>query len=153
MKKKYVRISAILVVMAVLLVGIAPVTAAEKTEFPCTEETIALLDPGTMSFPDGNVHIRGMVILAREEAPDPRDQGYNTVVVNANWGKDGSGPMWGTFRMETDEGGLWKGTWAGMDTGQGSWYNAVGDGFGLYAGMKIWVKVNYGDCQVSFLEH
>ncbi len=152
MKKKYVRFGAILAVMAVLLVGIVPVTAAEKTVFACTEETIALLDPGTVSFPDGNVHIRGMVIQALEDAPDPRNQGINTIVVNANWGKDGTGPMWGTFHMVTDEGGTWKGTWAGRDTGQGSWYNAVGNGFGKYAGMKIWIDKNYDDCQVTFLE-
>ncbi|UCH60846.1 MAG: hypothetical protein JSV61_05020 [Anaerolineales bacterium] len=153
MKKKYVRFGAILTLMAVLLVGIVPAMAAEKTVFSCVDGGTELLNPGVWTFPDGNVHVRGMVLRTRNNASDPRDQGYNTIVMNANWGKDGAGPMWGTFSLETDEGGLWKGTWAGRDTEQGSWYNAVGDGYGLYAGMKIWVDKNYDVCQVSILEH
>jgi hypothetical protein len=153
MRKNYFRFSAILFVMAVLLLGVSPVAAAEKTEFQCTETGVAMLNPGTWSFPDGNVHIRGMVQLLREEAPDPRSVGDNTVVVNANWRSDGTGPMWGTWRLETDEGGLWEGTWAGQMTEQGSWYNAVGDGIDLYAGMKMWVNMNFGDCQIKVLEH
>ena len=151
MRKNIFRFAAILFVMALLLGGIAPAAAAEKTEYQCTETLVAILDPGTWSFPDGNLHIRGMVQLFREEAPDPRTVGNNTVVVNTNWRPDGTGPMWGTFRMETDEGGLWKGTWAGKMTEGGSFYQGVGDGFGLYAGMKLFVDMNYGVCQITIL--
>jgi hypothetical protein len=152
MKKNYIHFSAILIVMAVLLSGFAPVMTAEKTEFQCTETFVAILDPGTWSFPDGNIHIRGMVELFHEDAPDPRVVGDNTVVVNANWRPDWTGPIWGTWRLETDEGGLWEGTWAGRMTGQGSWYNGVGDGIGLYAGMTMLVDMNYGECQIRILE-
>jgi hypothetical protein len=152
MKKNYFLFGTILAVLAVLLLGIAPVMAAEKTEFPCTETFIDTLDIGTWAYPGGNIHIRGMVQFFREESPDPRNIGYNTVVVNANWRPDGTGPMWGTFHLVTDEDGLWEGTWAGMITEQGPRYHAVGNGFGLYSGMKIWVDVNYGDCQVQFRE-
>lgn len=149
MKKNYFLFT---VILAVLLLGVTPVMAAEKIEFPCTETFVAELDPGTWTFPGGNIHVRGMVQLSREEAPDPRNTGYNTVVVNANWRPDWTGPMWGTFRLETDEGGVWEGTWAGRMTEQGSRYHAVGTGFGLYSGMKIWVDMNYGDCQVQLRE-
>lgn len=152
MRKNYFRLGAILVVMAVLLIGTAPVTAAEKTEFQCTETFIATLDPGSWTFPDGNIHIRGMKSLFREEG-DARVEGDNTVVLNANWRSDGTGPMWGTWRLVTDEGGIWEGTWAGMMTEQGSWYHAVGDGMGMYAGMKMWVDMNFGDCRIKILEH
>src|SRR3990172_4255505 len=128
MSKKYYRILAILSVMAALLLGVAPVAAADKEEFTCTETFVGILNPGTWSFPDDNVHIRGMVELLREEAPDPRIVGSNTVVVNANWHSNWTGPMWGTWRLETDEGGLWKGTWAGQVTEGGAWYNGAGDG-------------------------
>lgn len=152
MKKNYIRFSAFLVVMAVFLIGIVPVLAAEETEFQCAETFVAILNPGTWSFPDRNAHIRGMVELLRDDAPDPRAVGDNTVVVNANWRPDGTGPMWGTWRLETDEGGLWEGTWAGQVTGQGSWYNGVGDGIGLYTGMTMLVDMNYGVCQIRILE-
>lgn len=153
MSKKFYRLGVILVVMAVLLIGVAPVTAAEKTEFTCTETFVAILDPGSWAFPGGNIHIRGMVQLLREEAPDPRSVGDNTVVVNANWRSDGTGPMWGTWRLETDEEGVWEGTWNGMVTEEGSWYNARGDGIGKYAGMKMWIDTNFGDCRITILEH
>jgi hypothetical protein len=153
MNRKIYGMGVILVVMAVLLTGVAPVTAAEKTEFPCTETFVATLDPGSWAFPDGNIHIRGSVSLFREEAPDPRSVGDNTVVANANWRSDGTGPIWGTWRLETDEGGAWEGTWNGMMTEAGAWYNARGDGSGLYTGMKMWVDMNFGACQVTILEH
>lgn len=59
--------------------------------------------------------------------------------------------MWGTFRLETGEGG-WEGTWAVQVREQGTWYNALGDGSGDYAGMKMWWKLNYGIGQGEILE-
>jgi hypothetical protein len=93
-----------------------------------------------------------MVELFREEAPDPRSVGDNTVVVNANWRPDWTGPIWGTFHFETDEGGVWDGNWAGLVTGQGARYSGVGDGSGLYSGMKMWVDMDYGVCQITIME-
>lgn len=153
MKKSFFLFGGLLAIVAVFLLGIAPVAAAEKTVFPCFETYVETLDPGTWAFPGGNIHIRGLVEVFREDAPDPRNVGYNTVVVNANWRPDWTGPIWGTFRLETDEGGLWEGTWAGMMTEAGSWYQAVGNGYGIYAGMKIWVDMNYGVCQTTILKH
>ncbi len=153
MKTKHYRLGAVLVVTAVLLLGAFPAAAADITESPCTESTVGVIAPGAWTFPDGNVHIREMVLLLLEDSPDARNVGVNTVVINANWHADMTGPMWGTFHFVTDEGGVWDGTWAGMATAGGSWYNAVGDGSGMYAGMKMWVDMNYGVCQVRILEH
>jgi len=153
MKKSYFLLGVLLVILAIPLFGVTPVTAAEKTEFPCTEELIANLDPGTWTYPNGNIHIRGMIQLFRETGPDPRIVGDNTVVVNANWQSDWTGPIWGTFSFVTDEGGLWEGTWAGQMTEAGAVYNGSGNGYGMYAGMKMWVDMNYGVCTITVLEH
>lgn len=142
-----------LAVIAVLMIGVALVTPAEKTEFACTETFVAALDPGSWAFPDGNIHLRGRVSIFREEAPDPRSVGDNTVVANANLRSDGTGPIWGTWRLETDEGGAWEGTWNGMMTEAGAWYNARGDGSGMYTGMKMFVDMSFGECQVTILAH
>ncbi len=153
MKKYHNLFGATIIVLSMVLYGAAPAAAAEKDVLPCTETSAGLIDPGTWTFPDGNIHIRGMVELLDESSPDPRDIGQNTIVLNANWNSEFTGPMWGTFSLVTEEGGLWEGTWAGLMTQQGPQYNATGDGFGLYAGMKIWVDMDYGVCQVTFLEH
>jgi len=92
-----------------------------------------------------------MVQLLDEPASDTRLVGINTIVINANWQADWSGPMWGTFRLETGD-GRWEGTWAGQMTGQGSWYNAVVRGYGAYAGRKAWWEMSYGICQGRILD-
>jgi hypothetical protein len=153
MKKIFYLFVVLIITLPVILWGASPAAAAQKTEFSCTETFIETIDPGVWTFPDGNLHIRGMVQLLDESAPDPRDIGENTVLVNANWNANGIGPMWGTFTFETNEGGLWQGTWAGLMTELGPKYTAAGDGYGMYSGMKIWVDVNYGECRVTFLSH
>jgi hypothetical protein len=151
MKKNYFRLSSILVVVAVLLIWIVPVMAAEKTEFICKETVLGFSDQGEVTFPDGNTHIRGGILLADEWATDPRLVGLNTIVLNANLGSDGTGPMWGTFRIENENGDDgWEGTFAGH---LGEWYNAVADGFGAYDGMKMWWNKYFSDCSGSVLEH
>jgi hypothetical protein len=152
MKKRTFTLVVLMAIALVLLFGVGQVNAADKTVVPCYEQFVDTLNPGTWSYPDGNIHIRGMVQLFRETADDPRNIGYNTVVLNANWQSDWTGPMWGTFSFETDEGGLWEGTWAGRMTEEGSVYNASGKGYGIYAGMKMWVDMDYGTCTATFLE-
>lgn len=152
MKANIFRLTALLTILTLLLPRVAPVMAAEKTEFQCVEILDTILDPGMWTYPNGNIHIRGMVSRYNETSTDPRMYGVNVVVVNANWHGNYTGPMWGTFWLENDYGG-WKGTWAGLMTVQGSGYNAVGDGFGDYSGMKLWINVNNGVCTGSILEH
>jgi hypothetical protein len=152
MKKNILRLTTILTIMAILLLGVSPALAAEKTAFQCTESFITTLGDGLVNNPDGNIHIRSMIQLFDEQSSEPRFTGKNTVVVNANWRADFTGPMWGTFRLVTAQGG-WEGTWAGQMTEQGPKYNAIGDGFGDNAGMKLWVNVDYGVCTGEILGH
>jgi hypothetical protein len=64
--------------------------------------------------------------------------------MNANWGPDFAGPMWGSNEnvladsAECPEGGVWQGTWTGMMNADGSYsYNAVVHGTsGCVAGLK-----------------
>jgi hypothetical protein len=78
----------------------------------------------------------------QELTTDPRTSGANTVVMNANWGPDYAGPMWGTHRSEVnpspdcEQGGVWEGTWTGTMNIDGSYtYHAVGKVFpGAYQG-------------------
>ena len=63
---------------------------------------------------DCRVRIRGLVFQYRQETDDPRTTGVLTIVVNANLDQwPGSGPFWGTGRLEVDDGGVWEGNWTG----------------------------------------
>jgi hypothetical protein len=150
MKKKLYRLSAILVVVAVVLIWITSVVAAEKTKFSCTETVLGLADPGEVTFPNGHTHIRGATLLADEWATDPRLIGLNTIVLNANVRPDGTGRMWGTFHIENEDGG-WEGTYAGEYREET--YNAVADGYGAYAGLKMWWNMRPEGCSGTILEH
>ena len=119
-------------------VGSAAAQASESI-FTCAPEDYVTTDPGSWSFPDGNIHIRGMKQYGRVVCDDPRQTGVNYITVNANWDANFTGPMWGVFTFQSDEGGIFKGTWNGMMTADGSWYNAVGNGSGMYEGLKLWI--------------
>ena len=151
MRKNYFRFGTILVVSAVLLIWIVPVMAAEKTEFTCDIPIVSIIYPGSVTTPDGNSHFRGMVGQSFMQGTDPRIVGPATIVLNLNLRKDGTGPQWGTFRMEVCEDG-WEGTWAGL---VGEWYNGVGKGFGEFSRMKLWFHVDFinGTCSGRILEH
>ncbi len=151
MRKNCLRFGTIFVVIAVLLIWFTPVMAAEKTEYTCDIPVLSIINPGSVTTPDGNVHIRGMVGESPMLGSDPRTAGFGTIVLNLNLRKDGSGPQWGTFHIEVGEDG-WEGTWAGL---VGQWYNGVGKGFGEFSGMKMWMHVNFinGTCSGTILEH
>jgi hypothetical protein len=153
MRNKFLLLSMILVVLAVILVSIIPAMAAEKTPFTCVETVLGLADPGEVKvLPNGSRHIRGALLLADEWADDPRLVGKNYIDYNANLNTDLSGPMWGTFRIETagNEGSGWEGTYAGR---REEFYNAVADGFGDYTGMKIWWNKSGDDCSGAIREN
>jgi hypothetical protein len=153
MKRRSLTFLAAIAILMILAMLTSPVSArSEITKSTCIETYLETLDPGTVRFPDGNIHMRGLVNTYREESPDPRNVGFNTVTVNANWHADGTGPMWGTFRQVTDEGGIWEGTWSGMVTDLGSGYQATGHGDGIYKGMTIKISNENGVCQVWIID-
>jgi hypothetical protein len=153
--RKSTIIAAITIVISLALVIAGSAAAkAVDTRFECGPDMpYETTDPGEWSFPDGNIHIRGMQQVGRvDNCPDSRQVGYNYITVNANWDEDYTGPMWGTFVFISDEGGKWTGTWNGQMTADGSWYNAYGKGQGIYAGMKLWVNKYYELTSIRILD-
>ncbi len=152
MKTQRRLILTILTVLGALLAFATPIAAqASVTEIAGTESCVTTA-PGTWAFPNGNIHIRGMTLQCRDESADPRGTGNIDVVLNANWDSNMLGPMWGTFRFVTDEGGVWEGTWEGMVTTSGFQYHVTGTGQGIYEGMKIWSDYVNGVWQGRILD-
>jgi hypothetical protein len=123
MKRQRHLILVVMALIAALAFLTGPVAAkATKTEFTGTDTRGAVTDPGILTFPDGNVHLRGMVLELHIQATDPRVTGPETVVANANLDAYGAGPVWGTSHLEVDYGGggIWEGTWNGKIHADGS---------------------------------
>ena len=147
MKGKRLLVGLVLVLLAALVT--VPGTAAagaSRVAFTGTEVPVAPVAEGVWIFlPSGNVHVRGMATQYLELATDPRMSGLNTSVMNANWGPDFAGPMWGTFESVLGDstdcpgGGVWQGTWTGMMNVDGSYsYSSVGRGVsGCVAGLHV----------------
>lgn len=68
--------------------------------------------------PGSRVQVRGVVFQNSVIATDARMTGKYVITFNANtdgwtaWGP-GSGPLWGTVRVEVAEGGFWEGNYTG----------------------------------------
>lgn len=126
--------------LAAFLLFAAPAAAQAESTLITGTESCVTTDPGTMTFlPGGNIHIRGMVQQCTELSSDPRAAGVNTVVVNANWDSEFIGPMWGTWSLASEDGGVWQGTWEGMLTESASHVRAVGKGQGIDSGLLMWI--------------
>ncbi len=130
---------------AVLPSGGAVQAQAAFTEFTGTEICYPI-SPGLWTFPDGNIHIRGLVLSCTEASTTPLYGGQNIVVVNANLKAEpgaaflgGVGPIWGTWQMEN-----WAGTWEGASDGTGAVYHAQGNGTGPREGMKLRLRGDHG---------
>lgn len=128
--------------LTILLAATFPARAqAVKTEFTGVAYTTGLIDEGVRSYPDGNVHVRGLTLLGFDDMSDPRLTGFETIVVNYNMRSAPppvliTGPMWGTSYLE-NEGGYWDITWTGERDEQGFAYlRAIGHGHGGYEGLK-----------------
>jgi hypothetical protein len=135
-------------ILAALLVAllISPGTIAAKatrTECTGTEFRVEVLDYGLWTYPDGNIHIRGMVSLYQEESTCPEVGGLVTSTMNANWDSNLVGPIWGTGHSE-NEYGVWEGTWQGSISPDGSCsYRAVSHGIsGAVAGLTMTLTAN-----------
>lgn len=139
------------VLTAALLAWASPANAGLKTTCQETAIPIGLLDPGTVTFPDGNTHIRGMTIVQAELANDPRVVGRATVVMDLQIKPNGDVTLHGTIFKEvgtwdlsdpanpqfTPTGGVWvgiveaKGNMVGTLTATGVLHGIAGDVEGL----------------------
>lgn len=156
MKCKCVSAGVVLGLLVVLTMAPGSVMArASRVEFSGAEVPVELVDEGIwMLLPSGNVHVRGMTTVYKEVATDPRMSGLNTAVMNANWGPDFTGPMWGTSESVLADsadcagGGVWRGRWTGKMNPDGSYsYRSVGRGVsGCVKGLHFsLVAENAGD--------
>ena len=161
MKRKSLMVSVVLILLVSLaLVPGSAAAPAGRTEFSGIEIPTGppLYIEDWIELPSGNVHVRGMVSVYVEQASDPRMSGEATVVMNANWGPDMAGPMWGTSELVVSDsagcegGGVWHATWTGTMNSDGCYsYRAVGKGVeGCVAGLHFsFVAANPGDYQPS----
>jgi len=142
----------VLIVVALIALSLLPVQAvsAKATFTACEGDFIPgeMLDPGIWTYPGGNTHVRGMVGQYQQDMPtsDPRCNGLNTVVTNANWDAYGVGPSWGTFHVVLEEGSSdgWDGTWTGMTYAGGSTLiQVVGHGYGGLKGQHVFVDIAF----------
>ena len=154
MKRKSLLAWVVLVVLLTLVLVPGSASAgASRVEFTGIEvPTGPPVDYGDwIELPSGNIHVRGMTTVYQEIASDWRMSGLNTVVMNANWGPDYAGPMWGTNEFvlgdsaECPGGGVWQGTWTGNMNIDGSYsYKAVGRGVsGCVAGLHFSLEAFY----------
>jgi hypothetical protein len=141
-----------LVVVTLILLSLLSVqaVAAEATFTTCEGAFIPLgiPNPGTWTYPGGNIHVRGMVATYQQDMPgsDPRCSGLNTVITNANWDAYGVGPSWGTFHVVLEEGSSdgWDGTWTGMSYADGtSSIRVEGHGYGDLEGLLVFVDIEF----------
>ena len=149
MKRK--RVLAWVGLVALVALVLAPGSAAARATrigFSGYEVPTGPPDYGEwIELPSGNVHVRGMTTVYEEVATDPRMSGLNTSTMNANWGPDFSGPMFGKAESvlaasaECPGGGVRRATWTGMMNAGGSYtYSAAGKGVsGCVAGLRFWL--------------
>jgi hypothetical protein len=129
---------AIITALTAGLLLMAGTAEARATRIPFTEsESCMVTSPGEWTYPDGNHHSGGLTEVCDHSASIPQLVGTDYIVFNANLDATGSGPVWLTWRLET-EGGGWEGVAVGKVTGlltspSGS-VRAVGHGTGAYEG-------------------
>ncbi len=161
-----------LLLLAIVLLSVSPMSGqAIFTDF--TGQTVTktvFLNYGTFFCPGGEptgpfppyapcspgsrVNFRGVVFQHSETASDSRMIGTMQIVFNGNtdgWTLGppvgpGSGPVWGTWRMEVTEGGVWEGTYTGdrkvTPAGVVSSMKFVGEGTGgRIEGAKVQFEV------------
>lgn len=132
-----------------------------KTAFEAIEVPVAVDNPGIMSFPDGNIHVRGHVSTVQWIATDARLSLNTVVVMNGNYDAMGNGPIWGTFESVGDDStGGWVGVWHGQITDLSQYqlmHSGVGHGTGAFEGLKLKYACTYngmgpGVCEGVILE-
>ena len=148
--KQYKALSFVLVALIALVLLPVQDATAQATFTPCKGVLIPLgiIDPGTVTNPGGNIHVRGMVSTYQQDmsGSDPRCSGLTTSVTNANWDAYGAGPFWGTSHMVLEEGSSdgWDGTFTGKRYADGtSSIHVEAHGQGDLEGLLIFVDIEF----------
>ena len=140
MKKQLIILVAGLIVLSILA---APVAAGTiRTEYEGFEYFVEALSPGLEWVSGDRVyHARGAQEAYVDDVSDPRLCGDIVVTINCNFHLADApvfvyGPMWGTSRIDNED-GYWEGSWVGKRTEQGfSYIRAVMKGHGAYEGLQ-----------------
>jgi hypothetical protein len=92
-----------------------------------------------MTFPGGNIHIRGMVqYYENVNATDNRLLGINRITGNMNFDSSMTGPGWGTFHNQSSlYDGYWEGTFSAVMYEDGYISRIRGKGYGAFEGLII----------------
>jgi hypothetical protein len=148
-EKKMKKISYSISILLVLALSLLPNTGkvfAEKNrieveawEVPFCDATY-ICEPGVITFPGNNIHIRGMVHYYKNEfATDDRLLGINRITANMNFDSSMTGPGWGTFHNESSVyNGYWEGTYSAVMYEDGHYISRIrGKGYGDFDGMLI----------------
>ncbi len=100
---------------------------------------VYICEPGVMTFPGSNIHIRGMVQYYEVvDASDDRLTGINRLTANMNWDSNMTGPGWGTFHNQSSiYDGYWEGTFSAVMYEDGYISRIRGKGYGDFDGMLI----------------
>jgi len=151
MKTKHIIIN-VFCIMIVALMVVSPVAAKteiiESKGYIVSYETIS---EGTWTFKDGNAQVRGMITAFYVVFEDSRFNGIHVVEDNINFGKDGTGPLWGTLTIYGDDGTFCEASIEGMVSDPPKPpHHAVGNCTGNY--QKVWINLySYEDIYGRFL--
>jgi len=145
MKKRLFILMAGLVIVSLLVAPVAAKTT--RTEYEGSEYYVATLTMGReWVSADGVYHFRGAQEVYEDVVDDPRLCGDTLVTINGNFQFAAPpvfvyGPMWGTFRIENNE-GYWEGSWVGQRTESDgySYIRGVLRGHGAYEGLQARVQ-------------
>jgi hypothetical protein len=147
----------VLMALGTVLMPLGTATARTiVTEVTGRQVYLATLDPGTVTYPGPNMHIRDSLLLFETQNSDPRLRGLNYITQNANFrpvpGGGWTGPLWGTWHEE-NSGGIWDGAWQAYRYEDGTTINhIVGHGSGGYAGLHMQLESVNGVSQGRIVE-
>jgi hypothetical protein len=140
-------LSITLALIACLIIAAPAAARAQTTTFSGMEITCDEAPP-SQEWMSGNVlHIRSQIVTTRILTDDERVTGTNTIVLNFNLNlKNGSGSIYGTFRLQPDEvNGAWQGRFSGHFTNFVTTVHAVGHGTGDIAGLQEMITLHGAD--------
>ena len=153
--KNTIRISLIVIMLAILLAPASPAAAATKTTCSYWYTEMVVVDPGdVVVLPSGNVHIRGMIIHIRINSDCSYLVGEGRVVLDENLNVSMTGPGGGTSHFVSDEGGAWDLVWEGWTINNvPAGLHGMANGSLKYEGMKAWFDEGPGGNTITVLEH